>query len=375
MEASRLLVYVYKIIGFKLLLVLYTSITLYSATSAYIEALILDMLNPVIEPPSPEGYNIMSFYSGLAVSPLTGLVDERIEYRLRQLQGAIVWSEVTVPVLANDTPVVLRGVDDTWAIVYKPRLVQGDRLDLNSTTRVWIGYKLAGIINVKPGDILVLKPLFTRVEALVQVAGIIESVEPYDNEIVASRVLASTLRGSMNPSTVRLAYDPELLDPGEIARVVGAETPPGLFRVASALVYGGYVRVEDPGRLQEYYIQRLGVPREAIVIAAITSNLIVSLLNIIPAWLVYSVRRRSFKSLIEQGVESSTVRLALALATIPLVLLASITGIMVAGLLEPPVILGYPLGVTLGFEASIAHVAIQVLLYTVGLITGGLRED
>jgi hypothetical protein len=373
MEVQSLLAYIYKIVGLKLLLITLLSVALYSTTSAYIEGVLLSTLNPLIEPPSPDGLSVISLYSGTAVSPITGLVSFDAS-RLRELP-VIVWFEVTTPILANGTPVVLRGVDGTWLHVYKPRVVAGDPFNPNATLRVWVGYRLAGLLNVRPGDVLVIKPLFTNAEAIVIVAGVLDVVEPYSYEIIASRALGSMLRGSTLPSTVRVAFDPDVVGYDVVVGALGLEGAPAtIARVASALVYGGYVRLEDPGRLQEYYIRRLGVPSEVTVVLALLSNVVVSLLNLTPAWLIYTMRGRSLSTLIELGVSRTTIRVCLALLTIPVVVAASLLGVMVAKLVEPPLVLGYPLGVELEGPMLLAHVAVQVTVYTLGLLTGGLDE-
>lgn len=374
MEVQRLVVYVYRVVGLRLALLTLISIALYSATSAYVEGALLGMLNPLVEPPGPSGFNLISMYSGLAVSPLTGLISMDTS-KLEKLP-VIVWSEVTTPVLANGTPVILRGVDGVWSEVYKPRVVEGEQFNPNAMTRVWVGYRLAGTLGVKPGSILVVKPLFTNVEAPLVVAGVLDVVEPYSYEILASRALGSLLRGSTLPSTVRVAFDPNIVSYDDIAGALGFEgVPAPAARVASALVYGGYVKLDNPARVQEYYIQRLGVPSEVIVVLAVLSNVVVSMLNLTPAWLIYSMRGRSLSTLVELGVSRSSIKLSLAILTIPVVVIASILGVLVAKLINPPIILGYPLRVELEGYMLLAHVVVQVTLYAIGLLSGGLGED
>ena len=374
MEVQRLVAYVYRIIGLRLILLILLSITLYSATSAYIEGVLLGMLNPLVEPSGPEGLSLISLYSGIAVSPLTGLVS----VDKSKLEGlpVIVWSEVTTPALANGTPVILRGVDNVWFEVYKPRAIEGEPFNPNATVKVWVGYRLASILGVEPGDILVITPLFTSVEAPLKVAGVLDVVEPYCYEIIASRALGSTLRGSTLPSTVRVAFDPNTVSYDTVAGALGVEGAPATaVRVASALVYGGYVKLDDPERVQEHYIQRLGIPREVIVVLAILSNAVVSLLNLTPAWLIYSMRGRSLSILLELGVSRLAVRSSLLISTVPVVVVASVLGVLAAELINPPAVLGYPL--RLEFEGYIVavHVLVQATLYTVGILSGGLGED
>ncbi len=359
----------YRIVGLRLILLTLLSVTLYSATSAYIEGVLLGMLNPIVEPPSPHGLNVVSIYSGLALTPLTGLVSIDTS-RLRELPVTL-WFEATTPILANGTPVVLRGVDSVWFNIYKPKVIVGESFDPSSTLKVWFGYKLAETIKVKPGDILVVKPLFTNVEVPVVVAGVLDVVEPYCYEIIASRPLGSSLRGSILPSTVRIAFDPNVVSYDSIAGALGAgEIPTTIARVASALVYGGYVKLDEPERVQEYYVRRLGIPSEVIVLLAILSNMVVSLLNLTPAWLIYTMRGRSLSILVELGVDRRTIRLTLAILTTPIVLTASILGVLLANLINPPIILGYPLRVGLEGYIVVAHVLVQVALYTIGLLSG-----
>ena len=377
MEVWRVTARVARVLGLSLLILTCTSIAVYSAVAAYIEASLVNITNPPLNPPSRDGLVVLSLYSGFALTPLTGLVSRDVGARLEGLEGVYVWFEVTTPALANGKPVVVRGVDRVWAELYKPRVVQGTSFNEELPARAWVGVRLADELGVKPGDVVVVKPLFTSIEAPLLVAGILDVPQPYTYEVLVPLELGFKLRGSHDPSVVRVAYDPARVSESLIIQALRADSrvPPGAARVLSALVYGGYVRLEDPVRAQRYYVERLGVPYEVIVVAALIANVVVSLLNVVPAWLIYSLRGRSLAVLVEQGVSPRTLKLSLTLLTVPLVAISSIAGVLLAELLEPPRLLGYPIELELGGYLLIAHVAIQATLYTLGLVTGGIGES
>ncbi|MFN4046654.1 MAG: hypothetical protein ACK4H7_04870 [Acidilobaceae archaeon] len=120
-------------------------------------------------------------------------------------------------------------------------------------------------------------------------------------------------------------------------------------------------------------MRRLGIPREVVFLAALAATLIVSFLNVIPALLIYTVRGKSLKVIVEQGVEPLKVKISLLTVTLPLVAAGSLTGLFLASLLDPVMVAGYPARLTLEPYIAIAHVTIQAALYTIGLALGGPR--
>lgn len=375
MEAP-LLARMYRIVGLGTLALVALLITLYSLVSAYVEASLLNIVDLPLNPPAPGGLVLVNVYSGIATSPITGLVDRGILSKLEGVGGVITWVEVTTPALVNGNPVVVRGVDERWVDIYKPEVVEGEGFQVGALSKAWVGVNAARRLGVKPGDLIVVKSLFTNVEALLIVAGVLDTPQPYRYEVLVPLSIAYSLRGSTDPSVVRVAYDPSMVDEGRLAELLGSKEviPAGVSRVVSALAYKGYVRVEDPSVAQRYYVERLGVPYEVVVVTALVSNVIVSLLNIVPAWLIFSLRRRSLRVLVEQGVTPNAIRLSLAIMTIPLVTLASLAGLLAIRLLEPPTILGYPIDLELPANLALAHILVQVILYTLGLLSGDTSE-
>ncbi|MDM7275039.1 MAG: hypothetical protein P3X22_002800 [Thermoprotei archaeon] len=377
---EKLLAYTVKILGLRLLAVIIVSITLYSTASAYIGGSLIGLLELPLNPEPSGDLGLLSVYSGTSIAPITGIVEAKLLEELSKAPGVLaVWPESTAPCLANGSPVIVRGVPEVWAQIYKPRILSGTPFNASSYSKAWVGAELARKLKVKPGDIIVLKPLFTRADSVLKIAGILEAGQPYNYEVIVPLHVGYSLRGSSNPSVVRVIYDPEVTSLTSILGALGhveraeLELPGELVRAASALIYKGYVRAEAPEALQEYYLRRLGIPREIIFLAALASILVVALLNVTPALLIYTARGRSFRVIVDQGVEPSRVKASILLVALPLIIAGSSGGVVLASLLNPLTIAGYPARPSLELNLIIAHISIQVTLYTIGLVLGDLR--
>ncbi|MFN4046653.1 MAG: hypothetical protein ACK4H7_04865, partial [Acidilobaceae archaeon] len=235
-----------KILGLRILAVILVSITLYSTVSAYIGGSLTGLLELPLNPEPPGDAGLLSIYSGGAMAPFTGLLEPKLLQEVSKAPGVLVaWPESTTPCLANGRPAIVRGVPDMWAQIYKPKTLSGAPFNGSSYSKAWVGAGLAGKLGVKPGDLIVLKPLFTRADAVLKVAGIIEAGPPYDYEVIVPLQVGYSLRGSSNPSVIRVVYDPGAASPASILAFSGFIEEPGvglpgeLVRAATALVHRG----------------------------------------------------------------------------------------------------------------------------------------
>jgi len=370
-----LLAYTIRIIGLKLLAITIVSIIIYSMVSAYISLTLVGLYTININP-EPEDLEILSIYSGVALTPLTGLVERSIVDKARSIHGVVyAWSEVTIPSLVNNTPLVIRGVDEEWIKARKYKIIDGNGLDIESLNRAWLGIKVAEILKVNIGDIIVVKPIFTRVEAILIVSGVIEAGPPYDYEILVPITVGYIMRGLNNPSVVRIAYDPETTNATYIMTSLGFKPrlPAEATRLISALIYKEYIDVKaDHVSLHEAYISRLGVPRELIIATAVLIVFTISLLALTPAWLIVSSRRFSFRVLIDQGASIISIKATLVAIGAPIVLLSTISGYILASSLEPVIVLGYPIEPSFNIWIFLAHIMAYPLLYIIGLVLGDI---
>lgn len=319
---------------------------------------------------------MLSVYSGVASTPITGLLPRDLLSRVGNVSGVVyAWGELTTPALVNDTLVVVRGVPrEAWNYTGLA-LARGTLPAGNDYTQVLVGAGLAEELGIEPGDRLVIDSVFSGGQGLYRVAGVVEGPSPYRWEVIAPMGVAESLRGHRGLSVARIIYNPTMIDREALGEALGL--PTGFERIllhqAIVLVGRGVVELRDPSRLQEYYVERLGVPSEYVLALGIASDALLASLVVPLAWLVVGFRRGSLTTLIEEGCTTGKVKLDLAIATLPFIAVGTLLGLLLAGLLPTVVILGYPVSYNPSTWFTLAHLLVFMGLYVAGLSGAGLE--
>ncbi len=366
-----------RIVGWRLALLLTVTVLLYSMASAYIGGTLIETVEFMREePPAPHGLGLLSVYSGVASTPVTGLLPGDLLARVDNVSGVVYsWGELTTPALVNGSLVVVRGVPSGAWNYTGLRLVEGSLPGTNDYTSVLVGAGLARELMVEPGDLLLIDSIFSRGEGLYRVAGVVEGPAPYRWEIIAPMSVAESLRGFEGVSVARIVYDPARLDSGALRDALGL--PGGFERLilhqAIVLVGKGVVELRDPSRLQEYYVERLGVPSEYVLALGVASDALLASLVVALGWLVVGFRRGSLQTLVEEGLTQRGVKRDLVLATLPFIVLGTLAGLYLAGWLPTTRILGYPVTYTPGPLFTLIHTLVFVGLYVAGVAQAGVE--
>ncbi|MCE4619650.1 MAG: hypothetical protein F7C33_01370 [Desulfurococcales archaeon] len=359
-----------RVIGRSLLLILIVVVVLYSSSASYVgytltrtAYLYQDNVKP------PDGLGIVNIYSGSAVTPITGLIPSRILAEAFKVRGVVaVWGEVTTPCLVNGTLVVVRGFPQKYYKYAGIRLVSGALLDDGDFTGALVGEGLAKRLGLKPGDNLLVDSYFTSTPLILHVQGIINGPPPYKWEILVNINTGKALRGINGYSVARIVYEPGSLDKEALQHVLGVNLKGNFLLNQAVLLIGKGWRVNvNANHLQEYYLARLGIPVGVLVAVALLSDTLLSLLMIPLAWTIVSLREREFQILVNEGLSPRRIKLEVGLVTLPAVLLGVILGLIVPLLAPPVLIMGYPVAYSLDAGFSIAHVAVLIALYGVGI--------
>ncbi len=369
-RSARLAWLTARVLGARILALLAVSALLYSTVAAYVEATVAGLTGFYREDiGAPEGLAVLSVYSGLASTPFTGILPGDTLSKLEGSPGVVEsWGEVAVPSLVEGEPLVVRGLPPSVLDSMAWR-VDGEPLAPGDYAGALIGYKVAERLGVGPGDVVVVEPLFTRAQAALVVRGILWAPSPYDSEVIVSLPTAQALRGHRGYTVVRVVYDPSETGPRELASRLGVELgslPRALVEQLVLLAARGYAELGDPSRLQGYYTERLGIPRELVLAVAVASDSLLALLMVPLAWAAAALRSGELSSLVEQGLRVGSVKLYLLASSLPAVASGVALGALLAAALPGARILGYTLPSTPEPPLLALHIAVYTALYGVG---------
>ncbi|MCE4600967.1 MAG: hypothetical protein F7C38_05320 [Desulfurococcales archaeon] len=369
-----------KIVGWRLLALLTIGITVYSMASAYIGETLTSTINFLREePPNPKGTAILSVYSGIASTPVTGLLPSSILGNVTRVTGVIAaWGETTTPALLNNTLVIIRGLSEEAFRWLGLEVTEGEIPNATDYTSILVGERLAGQLNLEPGDTVVVDAVFSKSQAVYKVEGIVRGPPPYTYEVITSLPVAQALRGTRGYTVIRIIYDPAHLNTDELAQALQVEQLPlgekVLLQQAIVLLSKGLLKVTNPEKLQSYYIERLGIPSEYVFASGLVSDFLLLSLTVVLGWVLVGLRRDPLATLYVEGVPPRRLKQALVNVTLPFILAGGFVGLLATRLLPSPTLLGYPLKPDPSPLFQALHLGIVAVLYTVAIATSEIKD-
>lgn len=376
------LLYVCKVLSlpvtiFIVLLVLVTSMTV-SCISLYVFGLYTSLGYTVA--PVSEGMVIV--YSGSALTPYTGLIPRSTEYILRESHSVIsVWSEVVLPAIVNDKPIIVRGIDTRF--LHKiVKLQKPCRVLEDNPFTVIVGFTAASYLKVREGDIITVYPLFTRIPVRLKIVSIAHMDIPYDGELLVPLELAQKLRGVGENvvSMVKAVYtqDGSIGDvlsslKLESSRKTGKPVPLYLVERATTAILSGIGKptIIHSSNYIDLFVKRFGFSRDILLIAS-------TILAIISSIIVYNLGRTCItlhydrlRVLIVIGVSEGKVKLYILVVYLPLVALSILCGVIIAYYILKVYsfyIFGYKITPHIDYVTLLIQLATSILLYTIGLL-------
>ena len=237
-----------------------------------------------------DGGGVLIVYSESAKTPQTSIISLSAYDKLKILDGVEALSpEVVAVALAGESPVIVRGIDlELFSSFYDLQPVKGALL-LNHSDQALAGSRLATRLNLRPGDRLILRSVFSNSFLEVRIVGIFESKSTLDDELLVPIYAAQWLRGLPRDaiSMLRVKVDPSKLTRNNLLTYLSGEkkefreksTPilesklMRLLTVPRARKYAaGYV-VEDPEESMKGFLER-GVRINEVMIWGILAVII-----------------------------------------------------------------------------------------------------
>jgi len=284
------------------------------------------------------GGDVLAVYGRGSRTPFTGLVPLQLSSALSNVSGVLASSpEVLAPCVLEGRPVFLRAVvPEEFLKVQQVKVVEGVLFEFSWLDSAAVGCRLAGLLNLKVGDrILVRSALVDRYVEL-QVVGVFESNSPLDDEVLAPLYVGQWLRGSgySHVTFVRLKVDPSSFNLSKAVELLGSEAssvqpearvPPPLPRIVSGF-RAGDVGVEYAGSLMEGYLERYGLSRDTLLALSIAVFLFSSACVALACETLLVQHSGELEVLRSLGVSRRLLKMDIVLKLTPISLAASALG-------------------------------------------------
>ena len=289
------------------------------------------------------GGDVLIVYSESAKTPHTSIIPLSAYDRLSVLDGVEALSpEVVAVALAGENPVIVRGIDpELFSSFYDLRPVSGALL-LNHSDHALAGSRLAARLNLRPGDRLILRSVFSNNFLEVKIVGIFESGSTFDDELLVPIYVAQWLRGLPRDaiSMIRVKIDSSKLTRNDLLTYLsGGEqesrertTPISgseimrLLTVPKARKYAARYVVEGPEESMKGFLEKAVRINEIMIwgiLAVITFGLAFTI-YLIHSLILASGHR---ELLILRGLGASIRRLSIFVASF-IALIALVSGIV-----------------------------------------------
>ena len=318
----------------RVILFVFISILLLSLTVANIAMAINGIYITLTNIISPAQNNVLSIYSGSASTPFTGLISREYEYRITSIEGVEkVWSELVVPCIVNDKPIIIRGVEENML----SELVGDEDIGRSIIyNKAWIGEKAAEYLDIRTGEDIIVYSLFNNVPILLRITEIVELPEPYNNEIIVPLEVAQLLRGTNRNgvSLIKIIYDSEKISYDKILREANITlTSQGniqlyLFEKALLLVSATPGKTLATGSTN--ILGRLGFSKDLLTATSIAIMALLSYIVLLIGKYVVINNRTSFTVLQVIGMANSLLKKYLIIIYIPIVVFSTYLGVIIS---------------------------------------------
>ena len=282
--------------------------------------------------------------------------------------------EVLVPCIVDNQLVLVRGLNITTYINKGVLKLKVGRTPHNHL-EVLIGSHLAKVLNVEVEDVLLIITPYIKAPIPVVVVGIIESTEPYCNEIIAQYMLGLKLRGlSQGGSIARIHNATVHVKAVKNLEQVAPMNTALLEKIIIALKREGKGVIGVPYKSPvEVLASRLGISRDIVSLTCIVIALVLTIGVYTIGGLAVIMNRNHILILHEVGVPIRTFKLILVLLVFIAATIAYITALTIIPYIVPCIthILGYPIKPELTPITTITSYIAIILI----LILGVIRES
>ncbi|WFO74566.1 hypothetical protein J4526_05635 [Desulfurococcaceae archaeon MEX13E-LK6-19] len=330
-------------------------------------------------------------FTSPSTTPFTGVFDTRRFNALTNATGVrIVSSELLVPVLVNDKPVIMRGVDEGFIKTVNIKVIDGRQIDLDCLYCIWVGFNAAKYLGVSIGDKVNVSSFFSKSPMCLLVAGIYSTNSIYDDEILAPMPIARILRGvgEYSATIVKIVYDKNVTTEEKILESlnIGNITSPEFIERpqtrASMPIYvlekivGVQARMNIMVANEQYivnmYLRRMGLSSDVFYAVSIAVLVIANYSMFVLGKLVTVMKRRVFFELYVQGIHTRFLKTITILFLLPVIVCGTLIGILfglnMVNTINVPILFGYTVKPVIDNVLILLIICASIILFSSGII-------
>lgn len=281
-------------------------------------------------------------YSITASTPFTSIVPTSIAEKLLLVNGVeAIEKEIIVPATIGGKPVIIRGVEpEVFPALASFRIYRGVWIEREDVGSAVVGSRIASHLGIQVGNTLLVKPSLSSTIYPLRVVGIIESGSYLDDEVITSIETARAMRGLGEGyvSLIRVKYDPKMIDPSDLFRILGIEARRGVAPLSDLLRSGAVIRVgitpgvvdiASPGDLIDRYLGQYGLTYSNIVALAVAIFMLTSYTIAISSNTMVRQNEESLSILRALGIPDWRLKAYVAMIVAPIAGISSAAGIYI----------------------------------------------
>jgi hypothetical protein len=298
-----------------------------------------------------EDDNIITVYNVGSRTPFTGIIPAALTNQVNALDGVLASSpEVISPCVVKNKSFFVRGiVPEEFEKLTTLMMVEGEDLEQSGVNSIIIGKSLAGRLNVKVNDkILVLGVLADRYLEL-QVSGIYLSHSSIDDEALVLLNVGQWLRGtSYNYVTlIRVKINPVLASSNNIYQELtnnnSSTQVPSQPATAHSTKYPeiipwstinfqiGQIGVGSTQSVMKSFLDRYGITEQALIVLSVMVFFFSGVTIIIASQMFMQQHKDVIATLHSLGALSRNIKFDVVCKLLPLSFLASGLGLVITG--------------------------------------------
>jgi ABC-type lipoprotein release transport system permease subunit len=298
-----------------------------------------------------EGEDVVAVYDVQSRTPFSGVVPAYLTDRLGGLDGVLVCSpEVILPCVIQNQSVFVRGVLPLqFSKLNSVELVDGVFLDSSDFDSVVVGKGAADRLDLKVGDtVLVLGTLADRYIEL-KVTGVFLTHSSLDDEVLVSLNVAQWLRFSNYDlvTLIRVKIDPDTTSQTAIYQALAknaSQTPSTSITSSPQTAYqvivpwssinfaAANLGVANAGNVMKGFLDRFGITKEALTVLSVMVFFFSSVTIAVACQTLLQQQKSDLNTLRCLGVSRRRLKLDVACRMLPLSVLASVFGCVLAWL-------------------------------------------
>jgi len=350
-----------------------------------------------------EEENIIAIYDKKSRTPFTGLVPTYLAERISSVEGVLASSpEVVIPCIVKGKSVFLRGVvpDDLYRL--NPlAILNGIPLQLNDTNFAMVGKSLGKELSLTTSDKILVVGALSRQFIELEIKGVYESNTALDEEIIAPLYVGQWLRGTDYGlvTIIRAKIDRSKISPAQIYQIVAQEAetptpqpPPNhetkpspleeMVPISRIPLSPENLGVKETQEFMKTYLNRYGMTPETLLILSTAVFFFASATIFTSSYALIRQHKPEITVLRSLGASVKTLKLDLVIKVLPLSLVASFVGVIIAMLalsaiqeLGQPQILSHRVRFQPDLLLITVNITLAVLIVVLAIIRSTKRLD